>query len=240
VEKKIGLAGWVHYTEDRLAGLEFLYIKTLEHTSYGIPNLEKNVTKFPQLFMRALALTFKRRDHQDDSKKWICENAENNEVIASTAYSLLSNVKLLPGTENGIIDENNLKNWVEEVRKLCAENNREDIGDQYIGQFLSKAPIGEDGVWPCKPVRNVLEYFKSEQIAKGFSMGVYNSRGVVMRGAGGNQERELEKKYRKWADFLQYDIPFVAKILNSIADDYRNEASYFDNQEKLEKITNII
>lgn len=227
-------------SEDRLAGLEFLYIKALEHTSYGIPNLEKNITKFPQLFMQALALAFKRRDHQDDSKKWVGENAENNEVIASTAYSLLSNVKLLPGTENGIIDENNLKNWVEEVRKLCAENNREEIGDQHIGQLLSKAPIGEDGVWPCKPVRNVLEYFKSEQIAKGFSMGVYNSRGVVMRGAGGNQERELEKKYRKWADFLQYDIPFVAKILNSIADDYRNEASYFDNQEKLEKITNII
>jgi len=221
--------------EDRLAGLEFLYIKTLEHTSYGIPNLEKNVTKFPQLFMQALALAFRRRDHRDDSKKWVGENAENNEVIASTAYSLLSNVKLLPGTENGIIDENNLKNWVEEVRKLCAENNREDIGDQYIGQFLSKAPIGEDGVWPCKPVRNVLEYFKSEQIARGLSIGVYNSRGVVCRGTGGDQERELLIKYKNWAQALEYDHPYVSQILNSIADNYENDAKRWDENEKLKR-----
>jgi hypothetical protein len=52
----------------------------------------------------------------------------------------------------------------------------------------------------------------------GARTGVYNSRGVHRRGAGGDQERELSEKYRKWVQALQLSHPFVdSKLLMELA-----------------------
>ena len=221
-------------SEDDIMELEFFYIEILEQTSYGIPCLEKNITKSPQFFIQALAIAYKREDGNDDSEKWIGKNLKNFESIASMLHSLLNKVQFVPGTVNGIIDKNSLLNWVQEVRKLCIENNREKIGDQYIGLFLSKAPIGADVVWPCEPVRCVLEHIKSKQMAAGLSNGVYNARGSVIREKGGEQERELVAKYKSYAQNLEYDYPYVSQILNEIAAKWESEARHWDNEAVLQ------
>jgi addiction module HigA family antidote len=61
--------------------------------------------------------------------------------------------------------------------------------------------------------------------------GVYNSRGVQVRGEGGDQERELAEKYRKWGQALQVSHPFVAaKLLMGLAQTYDHEASREDTE----------
>jgi len=227
--------------KDRLSGLEFLYIKTLEHTSYGVPNLENDIANSPQLFVQALAISFKRSDHKDDIEKWLGKNAKNNENIASATYSILSKIKRIPGAkENDIIDKDVLLSWVEEVRLSCRENDRVDIGDQYIGQLLSKSKIGLDGIWPCEAVRDVLEKYQSKHINIGFSIGVSNSRGVFSRGLdeGGKQKRDLSSKYRNWSQKIKNSHPHVSAILESIANDYEKDAQFWDNKVEVDKFTN--
>ncbi len=103
------------------------------------------------------------------------------------------------------------------------------MSDVCIGKLLSHAPVGDDGVWPCEPVRDVLEEIESEPMARGAQTGVYNSRGVHWRGEGGDQERELAEKYRNWAQGLQISHPFVAsKLLMALANVYEREASNQD------------
>ena len=117
------------------------------------------------------------------------------------------------------------------VRLGCSELGRAEIADLWIGKLLSHAPVGKDGVWPCEPVRDVMEDIQSEPLMNGAHTGVYNSRGVHMRGEGGSQERELAEKYRKWGQALQVSHPFVAsRLLLDLAKTYDHEASREDTE----------
>ena len=80
-----------------------------------------------------------------------------------------------------------------------------------------------------------MEYIKSEQLARGLSTSVYNSRGSFIRGNGGEQEKELVVKYKEYAQFLKYDYPYVSEILNDIAKLWENTAKHYDNEEVLRK-----
>ena len=114
---------------------------------------------------------------------------------------------------------------------VSAELSRADIADFCIGKVLSHAPVGKDGVWPCEPVREVMEDIQSESMMQGAHTGVYNSRGVHWRGEGGDQERELAEKYRKWGQALQVSHPYVAsKLLMELARTYDHEANREDTE----------
>jgi hypothetical protein len=124
-----------------------------------------------------------------------------------------------------------LSKWISAVRQSCAQLGRSEIADLCIGKLLSCAPVGNDGVWPCEPVRDVIEDIQSESLVSGVRTGVYNSRGAHWRGEGGDQERALAEKYRKWGQTIQVSHPFVAsKLLMGLAETYDSDASREDTE----------
>lgn len=223
-------------TCDEMAQLEFLYIDALGDSKHGIPNLEAQIAKTPLLFVQAVALAYKRSDEGDDPPEWKIENSEQRSAMALAAYRLLDKLKKIPGTdENGKINAADLAGWVAEVRRLCCEYARADIGDHRLGQLLAKAPKGEDGMWPCKAVCEAMEAIGSSEMARGFEIGVYNSRGVHSRTEGGSQERGLAERYRSMAERLRFDYPYVGSILDGIATSYEREAGWHDSEASVRK-----
>ena len=84
---------------------------------------------------------FKRDDDGDDPPEWQIENPAQRTAAATAAYRLLGRFRRIPGTESdGTINTDKLRLWVAEVRRLCAAYGRAEIGDEYIGQLLCKAP----------------------------------------------------------------------------------------------------
>ncbi len=228
-------------TADEIARLEFFYLRYIYNPRFKTPNLEKKIKDSPQLFIEILALLSGRSDDEEDPPEWRVSDGQRL-VLINAASSLLDNMKGIPGTdEKGIIDESKLKNWIEEVRTLCDKYARKDIGDRTIGQILSSCPVGDDGIWPCEPVRRVLDGLGSKQIAVGMSIGVHNARGVTTRGFGdgGDQERDLAAKYRDWSKKLSFEYPNVAKLLEEIACQYDLDAQYWDTTEEIEKRTRL-
>jgi len=155
--------------------------------------------------------------------------------MAERSYRFLEAIERIPGhNELGVLEAKILAQWVTAVRQSCLELSRADIADHCIGKVLSHAPSGKDGVWPCEPVRDVMEEIQSEPLMQGACTGIYNSRGVHWRGEGGNQERALAAKYRNWGHSLQISHPFVAsKLLMSLAKTYDHEASREDTNESI-------
>ena len=221
-----------------MAQLEFLFFEALEHSKHGIPNLERQIAESPAIFVQALALAFKRSDDGQDPPEWRIEDSERRAGLASAAYHLLERIGRIPGTEpDGTVNAEALLDWMTEARQLCAEYGRVELGDQMIGELLSRAPSGEDGGWPCLPVCEAMERIASQHIGIGFSIGVFNGRGARWGSIdeGGAQERELAAKYRGWAQQRAFDYPYVSSVLNGIAADYVQEAKMEDTEVKIGK-----
>ncbi len=220
-------------TQAEMAQFEFTFIGALREYDGGhaIPNLERQIEDSPVLFVQALALIFKRDDGGDDPREWHIEDPAQRTAVATAAYRLFDRIQRIPGTDtNGNISTENLHRWVTQVRHLCAQYSRVDLGDQYIGRLLSKAPADPDGLWPCRSVCEVMETVPAEHIARGFCIGVYNARGVHFRGEGGDQERELAAKYRAWARQLDFEFPYVSSVLERVAASYDHDAEREDSE----------
>jgi addiction module HigA family antidote len=223
-------------TLDQKAGLEFAYIDVLARPwdsrgNYGIPNLERYVEVHPELFVQAIAWTYKRKDGATDPAEFQIP-PERVKTMAENGYKLLEAIERIPGHNDlGELEVDRLAKWIATVRQSCAELSRAEVADTCIGKVLSSAPVGNDGVWPCEPVRDVMEDIQSEAMMRGAHIGIYNSRGVHRRGEGGDQERELAEKYRKWAQALQVSHPFVAaKLLMRLAQTYEHDGSREDTE----------
>ena len=221
-------------SRDDLARLEFLFIKALDRSKHGIRNLEAQLAETPALFMQALVLPFGRNDGGEDPAEWQAPNSDNREAVARAAYALLTSASRIPGTQaDGSIDLKELRDWLEQVRTLTREYGRAEIGDEMIGQLLSHCPPGDDGIWPCEPVREAIDDLGSQEIATGMLVGIRNARGATWRGAGGAQERELAEQYRSWSLEVAFEHPFTANMLEQIAADYDHDAKWWDNQDSV-------
>jgi hypothetical protein len=228
-------------TLDQKAGLEFAYIDALSRPwssreSYGIPNLEKYIEAHPELFVQAVVWTYKRTDEVEDPPEWKVA-PDQIKHLAERGYKLLRGLTRIPGHDDlGELQTARLAAWVKRVREACAELGRLDVADTCLGELLSNTPMGKDGAWPCEPVRDVMEDIHSKKMMNGAHTGLYNSRGVVCRGEGGNQERELAEKYRAWANALQYSHPFlVSELLMGLVKTYEYEADREDTEAGIRK-----
>ena len=223
---------------DEMAQLEFRFLTALEHSEYGIPNLDRQIAESPKLFVQVLVLAYGSNDDGQGTLGSQIGDHERHKMLARAAYRLLRLIKYIPGTSmDGKVDAERLFDWLTETQQLCAQHNLAEKGELEIGQILSKSPIEEDGSWPCLPVCQAMERVASQHIGTGFEIGVYNGRGVVVRGVehNGAQERDLAAKYRDWAKLRAFEYPYVSSILESIATGYDRDAKQEDNQRKIRK-----
>lgn len=223
-------------TLEQRAGLEFAYLEILSEPwsnrqGHGIPNLEKYVEAHPEAFVQAVAWAYKRSNGGEDPSEYkVAPDQVQN--FARRGYKLIEGIARMPGHDDlGELKADKLATWVKAVRDSCGELDRLDIADICIGKLLSRASVGMDGVWPCEPVRQVMEDVHSKNMMEGAHTGLYNSRGVVTRGEGGDQERSLAEKYRVWANALRYTHPFVAsELLMGMVNTYEHEGNREDTE----------
>jgi hypothetical protein len=219
-------------TLEQKAVLEFSYIDVLSQPWSGfqqIPNLEKYIERNPEFFVQAVVWAYKRGDEGEDPPEW--EVAPDHvQHFAERGHKLLEGLGRIPGHDDvGELQADRLASWVKTVRETCERLGRLESADTCLGRLLSGALAGSDGIWPCEPVRQVMEDVHSKNMMEGAFIGLYNSRGATWRGEGGDQERELANKYRAWADALQYSHPFVASaLLMQMVKTYEAEADRHD------------
>ena len=215
-------------SDEVIAGLELPFIDVLTHYRPDL-TLHRAVLASPSLFADLVSWCSRRSDGQSDEPI----DEQVRQVRARNAFHILEGLNSVPGLQtDGSVDGTVLSQWVTETRRLCHERGRGDIGDSRIGTTLSAAPPALDGIWPCEPVRDVLEAVESRSMATGFCTGTGNRRGVTMRGLfdGGDQERTLAEQYRRDAEQIDGRWPFTARILRSLASSYDSEGQHEDRE----------
>ncbi|MXW06764.1 MAG: hypothetical protein F4Z87_01300 [Gammaproteobacteria bacterium] len=217
--------------QSEMATLEFLYVEMFPFDDPNIQNLEREIEYSPQLFAELISMAFKKEDSKENRSL-----TENEREFAKKARRVLEVLSRIPGVQgDGSIDEIKLMAWIEQVRVLCASNGQSRLGDEYIGQLLSNAPIGEDEVWPNASIRSVLEKVLNQNVENGFHVGKQNSIGFEEIVDGGRVPRDRAHQYEDWAKVCDYKYPKVAALLRRMSEDNLEYAEWEDNHASIER-----
>ncbi len=215
--------------EDRIAHLEWAYQPLLRFDRKP-KVLHRELLRNPSFFAEIVSLVYRAEGEEPGD---VSEEQKNK---ARLGYDLLESWRTPPGsTEDGYVNAQELREWFDHARCLVAESGRGRIGDEVIGRVLSGSPKGQDGAWPVEAIRDVIENIASKDLEHGFEVGTLNSRDVVIKNPaeGGEQERQLTKRYKKHAKAVRDRWPRTAAMLRRIAETYRAEARREDDQSEL-------
>jgi len=225
--------------KDKIARLEWLYLPILARVGSGRPPrlLHQQLSNEPEFFAEVIKWVYKPKS--ESNKEGEDLPRELKEHRAHLAWELLHTWKTIPGSDSSAkIDYQKLKSWVEKAREICEKLDRLEVCDIHIGQVLAYSPPNEDGNWPREEVCRIIEEIASKNLEKGFSIGIINKRGTVTKSpfSGGQQERELAKQYRKYADKWNVSFPQIASILRKIGEHYEFKARQEDKEAEKRKL----
>lgn len=214
--------------------LEWLYLPILSQVGSGRPPrvLHRELSHDPVFFAKVIKYVYKPRGGKKEGE----DEALPQELLqqrAQLAWDLLHTWKTVPGTDdNGLVDYEELKVWVDKARVECKRLDRKEVGDIHIGQVLAHSTSEDQELWPPEPVCKIIDKIQSDELDRGFCTGIYSKRGIVTKSAfeGGQQERALAEQYRRYAEKWTNSYPRVAGVLMKIAAGYENEAQQEDQE----------
>lgn len=202
-------------SKERKALLELKFVGFLtqpfdEDERQKVPNLLSYLEDHPELFADMI-INFRREGF-------------------SFYGDALNNLNFIPGLNeaslNGKFEK--LVSWITIVREKCKPFGLSDIADHCLGKLLASSPLDEDGIWPCKTVRDVIENFDTLELRSGFFTGKLRARGCFWVRKGYNEEREISQKFKKDALLLKDLHPITSNLLEQLAVHYKEEAKKRD------------
>lgn len=212
--------------------LETLYLSLLTRvgTQVGVPHLEAELASNPESFVQLLKWLCQPKNKDRQRKEHEGLSAEQRQNAAERSYLMLEAWKKIPGMqEDGMIDEAELREWIDVARALARECDRLEVADSCIGQLLAK--YSEDSpYWPERTIFQVIEDINTEELKEGYSVGMLKKGGVTIRGAfdGGDIERERAEYFGALASEHMCDYPNVAEVFQRLQDEYGLRANSHD------------
>lgn len=114
-----------------------------------------------------------------------------------------------------------LRNWTDEVRRLCGPPAPPPVIDDVLGQMLARgAPSDEDGLSPCRFVANALDRILEANVdfRRGFEIGKENNSGFREIGLARDEDNAMALNFADCARIHELEGRFgVAQALRNIA-----------------------
>lgn len=221
---------------DDLARVEWGYLPLLERDRRSSPKtLENRLASNPEFFCEVIRYIYRSKKELKSEKKY----TEQEKVIAQNAYQLLREWRTPPGMQpDGSFSGDHFIQWLESTKAICTESGHLEVAYTHIGQVLYYSPSDPDGLWINRIVAEALNSRDADKIRHGFSLEIFNSRGVHTVDPSGKPELELAEKYNKQAEDVENaGYHRLASTLRQLADSYRSEAQRIVDEFKQEEET---
>lgn len=216
--------------EGRLAALELQYVSILDDEKPLV--LHRLINDNPKMFVDCLSRIFRSRNEEEQVGFDEAERKQRS-FIAGQVYRVLHSWNRLPGQNaDGSVVFETLWDWVETARNLAKDCGRLEVCDSYIGQLFARAAYPKASGWPNIAVCKVIENLCSDDLERGFYIGIRNERGVTSRSLyeGGKQEREEADLFDRLAAEIALRSPRAAAVLRDVAESYRRQALREDEE----------
>ena len=202
-----------------VAKLEFAYLQIFD-MDFEPKYLVNQVLSRPEVYLELLTVAYRSDDQVGIS-------SPHQMRFVRQAYDALNRIHRIPGVNQGTgqLDEKAFFKWVADVTELSKSRHYSLANHVVMGNILSYAPIGKDGLWPAECVRRLFEDLHSDTLEDNFIIGKENQHGVYTLTAG-REEDSLAEQYGISADKLQLLYPRTAAILRRVSEGYRSEAKW--------------
>ena len=203
--------------KNRLFYIEWKFLPLLNDGNYRPITMEKEIAINVNKYVEILELAFKKNSKND---------ININQNIATNAYRLLHQLKIVPGTkEDGFIDGIFLKKWYEDMKKICSEKDRLEVGLSIFGKVLFYSPTDKKDFWIDRTVAEILN--NNKIVMDGYKHEAFNSLGVVYYDQNDstyiNKKNEYQNKAKEVELAGYYNF---ATGLREIASDFEFHAEY--------------
>lgn len=223
---------------ERLAQLEYKYLPLLHRyrsMSERQLTLHKMLSTNATFFIEIMMQLYKPASLLEQD-----ESTEESKNKSQMAWELIYSWKTPPGlNDDGSVDIEQFDSWIIEARRLAVKVDREGICDQKIGEVLYFLPEDdEDGNWPHRCLRKLLEDIDSKEIETGLGLAQINSRGVTFKAMyeGGKQERALATMWAERASKLSTTWPKASLLCSRISEYWKAEATAEDERAEQDKL----
>ncbi len=208
----------------RVRALEWSFLPLLLQAGGSPRTLLAALTSQPNFFVELVGTIYRQNNQGEQS---VTELTQQEKHRADLAWQLLDECRVLPGTQlDGIVTEMSLRNWAEGVREEARAQNLEEVADYRMGELFAHAPVEIDNVWPCVPVRKIIEDWKSEALEAGMRHKRFNDfqPDAFREPAAEKTWGGLARKHRKHAEALAGKWSRTAALLRELADLYEGIA----------------
>ncbi|QNH10755.1 hypothetical protein [Xanthomonas sp. SI] len=233
---------------DRLLQLEYSWLPALHnHGSTQELALHQYMAQSPTFFVEVLSDLYRSEAESEVDDPEGVQHAKSREELevarakASSAYKLLDSWRSLPWKgSDGELDAEAILNWIGTVLEAAQVVNRGKVAASEIGKLLAYAPDdSNDGIWPCRQVRSVIEALENEEMEAGIVLELFNKRGAHWRPSdgSGSPERELAAASNETARQLASIWPRTAGLLRANAKQWTRHAEWYDQRAAEDRIS---
>ncbi len=203
--------------------VEWAYLPLLDgHLGASPKLLENGLASDPAFFCEVIRLLYRSKKEAKSEK----ELSEQDKSVATNVWRLLREWRTPPGTQpDGTFSREQFTQWLEQIKKTCAESGHLEVALYHIGQVLIHCPPDSDGLWILRVAADALNDKNAEEMRKGFRIAIFNSRGVYTVDPTGKPERKLAERYRQKAEDIENaGYQRFAATLRSLAESYDRDA----------------
>ncbi|WP_291120012.1 hypothetical protein [Empedobacter sp. UBA7248] len=229
------------YAVERGAKIEIKFIYVFTGGSYSPKNLFKLMSLKPDEYFGILSQVYlpDEGELKEEEIQKVKDTPAYQEILKA-GWGILDSFNLIPSQkEDGSLDSEILKEWVNGVRELAKENHRIKITDDCIGKLLAKYPINmkENKGFPIE-IYDIIEEIGTDEITTAFQIQISNNLGFTSRGAfeGGNIERFRANYFESLFEDTKITHPNVSLIFKYLRDGYSSQAKWEDENALLRSL----
>jgi hypothetical protein len=204
-------------------------------------NLYKLMSQKPEEYFGILSQVYlPNEDELREAERQKIKSDPIYQQILSAGWEIFDSFNVVPSMqEDGCLNSEVLKKWVNEVRELALKNYRVEVTDNSIGKLLAKYPINikENKGFPVE-IYDVIEEIGTEEFKNAFRMQISNNLGLTTRGAfeGGDIERSKANYFNSLFEETKFTHPNVSLIFKDLKDGFLSQAKWEDENALLRSL----
>lgn len=223
------------YEIERGANIEMKFLFVFAGDSYSPTpqNLYKLMAKRPEEYFGVLSqVYFPDNEEVKEAELQKMKEIPGHLEIYKSIRKTLDDFNVIPSLQqDGALNSLELKEWVDEVRKLAEQNYRVEVTDNCLGKLFAKYPINmnENKGFPIE-IYEIIEEINTAEIKNAFEIQISNNLGFTSRGAfdGGEIERFRANYFNSLFEETKFTYPNVSIIFKTLRDRYLKDATWED------------